>query len=705
MPVVPHNTMSEPTRVRAPDIFIARPRMAEAMGAVTSALGARAGAIGRNADAQGAIANEYGRQNAIRERTTLARVALNERMTDTLVGLGTGMMRTAVDIERISDRRAEDEANQAMTQFTNTLNMLTSGYTDPQTGERVKGTFEAPYAPADAKTEAQGPSIATAKAVKEWYDDENGPYAKLSPAAKKKFDQRAARITQSVMDRALRQEYDQIQQFRQANNKAAFEADRKHVASLGVDVSPAGNDQWMIDMMAARDAQVMREVGRYQKDPSNGSVAKAEWLRPDVASYANQAATQVMETFTADRVEALLLAARNEPDDARREALLATAVGTAGMEHAGKRVLAEEAFQKAKLEADEVRLQASSMKAAKLKSSIDRANDLKAQAILTGDPKAAQELDGLLQTLPPHVAIEIRQTQDAAHYQREMAMLEDAKADWLSVIGTPQESAVKEKMLLVAQSMTNERARLRAPAVIQSAETTKATAFQTARADELEMAVWLGGRKGPDGSFISMTDAELTTEVANADIAPAKARDLMKQLAERKDRDPVVEKKIYEALDGILGIDSDAAFKLADGMFEYETRTKDGKTDPIIDPESHIGRIVVGSETTSSLSPWSWSASREKSIKLKAKLIRNVAQDAYDYYRQQKTLSKDGKEPMSIEAYVRKRLMPDENEDARAWTEADIDLRIKQGQRERENMRLLFLEQMSNANEPAAAIP
>jgi hypothetical protein len=695
MPVVPRNTISEPQVPRLPQVGMAKPRIAEAMGAVAGALGGRAASIGRLASAAGdmvgVLERNYERGSAIAEARYKGQMA----KANAISSIGSTLVQTGETIDRIYERRSREQADNALTEYTDYMTRTSNGYYDPSPRQRIPGTLEPPYSPGNEQDEATGPSVATAKAVKEWMEREDGTYAKLSPAAKAEFDQRAARITQSVMDRAMRQEYDQMQAFRQANDKAAFEADRKHVASLGVDVSPAGNEQWMIDMMAARDAQVMREVGRYQKDPSNGSVAKAEWLQPDVASYANQAATQVMETFTADRVEALLLAARNEPDDARREALLATAVGTAGMEHAGKRVLAEEAFQKAKLEADEVRLQASSMKAAKLKSSIDRANDLKAQAILTGDPKAAQELDGLLQTLPPHVAIEIRQTQDAAHYQREMAMLEDAKADWLSVIGTPQESAVKEKMLLVAQGMTNERARLRAPAVIQSAETTKATAFQTARADELEMAVWLGGRKGPDGSFISMTDAQLTTEVANADIAPAKARDLMKQLAERKDRDPVVEKKIYEALDGILGIDADASFKLADGMFEYETRTKDGKTVPVAEAESTIAEITVDERR---FLP-------DRTVKLKAELIRNVAQDAYDYYRQQKTLSKDGKEPMSIEAYVRKRLMPDENEDARAWTEADIDLRIKQGQREREKMRLLFLEQMSNANEPAAAIP
>lgn len=698
MPVVPHNTMSEPTRVRAPDIFIARPRMAEAMGAVTSALGARAGAIGRNADAQGAIANEYGRQNAIRERTTLARVALNERMTDTLVGLGTGMMRTAVDIERISDRRAEDEANQAMTQFTNTLNMLTSGYTDPQTGELVKGTFEAPYAPADAKTEAQGPSIATAKAVKEWYDDENGPYARMSPAAKKKFEQKAGSVYQTVMAKAAELEYKQMQAFRQKNQKAAVESRRNLMRAAHGTPEPNDAGFWSDAAMNAKELAAYGLEGM-ARNPDGTYAA------PDAQRYYTDTQRDYLRTFAADRVDTLFTKAQAEENDAVREEMLAAGINTAAYQMNGTHLFNEQEFADLKVKADEVRLQASSMKAAKLKSSIDRANDLKAQAILTGDPKAAQELDGLLQTLPPHVAIEIRQTQDAAHYQREMAMIEDARKTYEASVGTPNQINAGMDMRLVAMQFTNKRAKVEAQAVINGASSKTATAFQTARADELEMAVWLGGRKGPDGSFISMTDAELTTEVANADIAPAKARDLMKQLAERKDRDPVVEKKIYEALDGILGIDSDAAFKLADGMFEYETRTKDGKTDPIIDPESHIGRIVVGSETTSSLSPWSWSASREKSIKLKAELIRNVAQDAYDYYRQQKTLSKDGKEPMSIEAYVRKRLMPDENEDARAWTEADIDLRIKQGQRERENMRLLFLEQMSNANEPAAAIP
>lgn len=702
MPVVPRNTISEPSGSRLPQVSMPVPRIAEAMGAVASAHGRRASAIGGMASAAGEHANAIGRQFGLLSKIEEIKAGGQQAKWNAISNIGQTVANTGIDLDRIYDRKAREQAEIAGAEYTDYLTRTSNGYKDEQTGQWVPGTLDTAYSPGNEKDEPMGPSISSAKKIKEWKEDENGTYAKMNPLAKDYFNRNAARIEQSLFERASKAEYNQMVAFRAATQKAALEADRNHLKAVGVD--PSAENTWVADSGGAVSMAVIREFGDYQKDKGNQILSEAEWTSPEIAAQAKLAEDAYRQVFFADRVDILLLAAQSEQDDAKRESMLAAAMNTAEAELSGKRILSEEVVQKTRLDVGKIRLQASSMQAAQLKTAIDKAHDLKAQTILTGDPKAAQELDGLLQTLPPHVAVEVRQTQDAAHYQREMAMLEDAKADWLSVIGTPQESAVKEKMLLVAQGMTNERARLRAPAVIQSAESTKATAFQTARADELEMAVWLGGRKGPDGSFISMTDAELTTEIANSDIPFQRGRDLMGKIAERQDRDPVVEKKIYKALDGILGIDADASFKLADGMFEYEMKKKDGVDVPVTPGDSVLSKMDF-SGTKSSIFDWRFNPIEDRTIKLKAELIRNVAQDAYDYYRQQKTLSKDGKEPMSIETYVRKRLMPEENEDARAWTEANIDLRIKQGQQEREDMRLLFLEQMSNANEPAAATP
>ncbi|HRT05702.1 MAG TPA: hypothetical protein P5204_08390 [Kiritimatiellia bacterium] len=600
--------------------------------------------------------------------------------------IGSTLVQIGDSIDRIYERRSREQADNALTEYTDYMTRASNGFDEPSTGRRVPGTLETPYSPGNDQDEPTGPSIATAKAVKEWMEKEDGTYAKLSPRAKEEFDRRAARITQSVMDRAMRQEYDQMQAFRQANDKAAFEADRKHVASLGVDVSPAGNEQWMIDMMAARDAQVMREVGLYQKDPSNGTLANAKWLRPDVESYANHAAAQVMEIFTADRVEALLLAARNEPDDARREAFLATAVGTAGMEYAGKRVLSEEAFQKAKLEAENVRIGVQQQRAAAIGAAIKEA-EAEFGHLYSGRKTDPERLNQLKAAIPPaefarleQKAADAQTADEVSAFRGQLEIYESQR----NVLQVPGDTA-KDRIAVQIASMRSPVARATALNLLreadrkwaegQSNDAKSAQAQAEARtASNAALIVENGGALAPDGTWRTMSEAQqIDTLIAlgkTGSLQPKEYFALKAKIAKRRPTDDEHLKTIWQTIGAEIGNDRVAEhFAFKDGMVEFGNVSPKGRK---LRPNDDLGDVeFAGSDAEGE----AW----RNEVDARAELVRIVAQNALEYARQIPASGRPDEKgnrppPMSVADFVKKSLRPEDNEAARRWTEADVRL-------------------------------
>ena len=688
MPVVPRNTISEPQVPRLPQVGMAKPRIAEALGSVAGALGSRAASIGRLAstagDMIGVLERNYERESAIAG----AKYKGEMEKANAISSIGSTLVQTGETIDRIYQRKSQEQADNALTEYTEYLTGTTTGYHDAKTGQRVPGTLESPYSPGNEKDEATGPSIATAKAVKEWMENKDGTYAKMSPAARDEFDRRAARVTQSVMDRAMRAEYDQIQAFRQANDKAAFEADRKLVATLGTDVTPAGNEAWMIDAMAARDAQVMREIGRYQKDPSNMSLSKAEWLGDDVKKYADAAGTQVLETFASDRVDALLLAARNEPDDARREAILGTALATAGMEHDGKRVLAEEAYQKAKLEADGIRVQVQQARAAAVTAAIREAES-EFGHLYSGRKTDPSRLEQLKAMLPPEEFARIEQKTADATTSDENAMFDGQLEIYESqrnVLQKPGDTS-KDRLMRQIAAMQSPVARARAMNKLEAADKAwaeggaaaqnKAQAEAEARtASNAALIVQTGGFLGSDGVWHAQDEAQQIDTLLDlgktGSLKPEEYWKLRKSIADRHPKDADNMKTIMETLAGEIGNEEVASLFALDGdSVVYATIGTGKKAKPATSDDADIGDIE-----------YRWNdglgEKRKAVVDARAGLVRMVAQNAIEYGRQIQTSGRPDEKgqrqpPMSVAEFVRKSLRPD-NPAFRDYSEAAIRL-------------------------------
>lgn len=712
MPTVPLNTITGPSGARLPNVGFAKPNMAEAQGSVAHALSSAASTAGRSADIMGQAIRSEAQRSDLLMRTEAAKASGRASMFAGIGNLGNTMIKGGAEFQRLSEIRAAREAQSLLSQFRMDMSRTMYGAQDAATGQRIPGTLETPFAPTtEGENEPQGATIATSKAMRAWHENPNGAFQKASPRVKELFRQYAAEPTEDFMRQSFKQDAENYQRWKSQQDQMSESASLNNL-----NLQAASGDQQVWNMAAQRDAGAwaMSQMESYQADPTNRDPAKAKWRGDPEQSdeMAKYFRTGFLQKANLQRIETLTASAMAEPDKARREQFLEMAAEAAEWKPDGAKdpILPPDVVAKMKLTVRESADKLVQRDIAVTKMKVKDAETAHAKWILTGDAKAKEEYDKLLPELPQHVAIELQQTRDNLNYKREMAMLEDAKADYVATIGTPQEAKAKLNMLTTASLLTSNRAKLHAPAFIEGTEREVNNASQNAMADYLEKVVYFGGEPGPDGSFRSYSDAKLTTMVANASIPFARARSLTDEIAKRQDRDPVIEQKVYETIDRLIGSDIDQAFKLQDGVFEYETRTEKGRTMPAVEADAEMGEVKTGDmrwRPGFALGGWK---QKERTVKLKAELVRNIAQDAYDWYRQQKVLSKPGPngqraEPADIETFIRSRLMPENHEDARAWTEADIEARIQIGKDEREQMRLLILEQFSASQMTPAATP
>lgn len=354
MPVVPKNTISEPKRVRLPQINMAEPHTAQAMGAVTSALGSRAASIGRLGDLAGASARQTAEMGNQQMRILQAGAAAEQAKWSALGKIGSQMMDFGFKLEAIQERKAYQNARDAQTAFTSALDGIVFGRVDEASGERIPGTIETPYTPGGKDRDPDGPSLATTKAIRELLEQQDTPWANLDARARREFDNYIPRIQQEVMRKVYVAEGDQIMQYRQAQEKRAVDTFFSHLGQLGAGMTSADTANWTQAFNDGFNDFIMGQVGQYW------DADKKEWINPDVERYVKDTRRDMLETAVAQRVDNWLKMADAEPDQDRREALLTMAEGYAreykGMD--GSPVLSDLAIAGTNKKAEEVRFRA-----------------------------------------------------------------------------------------------------------------------------------------------------------------------------------------------------------------------------------------------------------------------------------------------------------------------------------------------------------
>ena len=656
MPVVPLNTISEPAHVRSPDLFVARPRMAEAMGAVSAAMGDRANAIGRNASILGQIADETGRQGEIRERTAYARLRGQQAMYQTIGNLGGQMMQAGIDLDRIEDHRAEEEANQALTQFTNTMNQRTTGYVDPDTQESVSGTYETPYSPATRDQPAQGPCVATAKAVREWYEDKQGPYANLSPRAKPKFDQKVGGVYQSLMAKASQLEYQKIQEYRQQNQKASIESRRNLLMNTwGGDTQ--NNAAFWTDAVANANELAAYGMEGMARNPDGTFVdAQAqEHYRNGIQDY--------LKMFATDRINTMLAKAQVEPDDSRRAAYLQSAIDTSTYKTGDQPFFNEQERAEWKLKTTTINTEALKAKLAATDAAFKEAEQEQVYVFNGKDPERFNQLRA---SLPPELNVILDQKAHAYAVAKDAFYTAQALKQFDVDLADPSTRArAAEKLdLFLASHLTTDEGRL-------DAKQKALQPHQKIDSENATIIASLGTRIDPaTGQQVYLTDAQITDYlIANAGVAydASKFDDLTKMAAERKPNFAVRD-AIFQAIGQEIGASNLAdSIKLEGGEFQLVKGDKSK-----IDPERVMGSITYSIHNRSLLTGRTSNQIVERKNRITARIVQQVAQAAYRYEQMPKITGKNGEAPPTLQEYIHSLLRPEENTLVRQLDEATM---------------------------------
>lgn len=701
MPIVPLNTITGPSGARLPKVDVASPNMAEAFGDVAHAASRQASQAGGFAQNAGRAIGIIG-QGIDAERDRLrsqqeiigADMAGKNAMWNGITNLAGEGIDAAFKLERIYEIRDSREADDAVAEYSNFATTTLYGKINPD-GTRTLGAMDAPYVPSGTGEEQSGATIAFSKAEKEFL--ENNPKLKnLSPRARDLFTKRIMDPRDTFLRQTWKQDKENHGKYREIQNVAYESAEINRLASIQDDA------EFLLELPKSAQNIGRRDTESYRSNPEETDPEKMVWNVGNAPLLAEYSENEFAAKAIATRVNTIQAKAANAATPEEAQTILAQAEAVANYTQPGANtpVLPELLREQTKAKNADIAQAIVQRNANIAKQNNDTALNLSTDWLIHGNAESKQKLDELRPSISPTVMAEIDKTAESLHYKREMADLDEAKASYVASIGTPNQQAMYDNMHLTAQGMSNQRAKIQAPAFMAATSKEVTTASQNATADYLEKVIYFGGEPGPDGTFRSYSDAKLTTMLSNADVPFSRAKSLAEEISKRKDRDPIIEQKVYETIDRLIGSDIDQAFKLQDGVFEYETRTEKGKTVPTTEADATLGELKTGDmRWRGGFTPGGWKE-KDRTVKLKAELVRNVAQDAYDWYRQQKVLSKPGPqgqraEPADVEAYIRNRLMPENNEDARAWTEADIEARIQIGKDEREQMRLLILEQFS----------
>jgi len=655
MPIVPKNTISEPVRVRRPGINMAEPRTAQAMGAVTSALGRRASSIGRLGDLAGVSARQTAEMGNQQMKILQANASAEQAKWNTLEKLGGQMINFGFRLDAIQERRAREDARNAITEFTLAADPIVFGRVDPESGERIPGTLETPYAPGDKENQPNSPSIATAKAFKELLDSDDTPWGKLDHRSRKVFDQEFVRLQQQYMRQAIKADGDQIMTLRQVNEKRAVDAFLEHVGSIGEGIDPTSKANWLQSVSDGITHIVMGQVGQYYDE------AKGEWVNPQAKQYAEDTRKDLLEAALATRVGNWLKLADETTDPQAREELLANAEAYAEMQDGNSPILTELARAKVKSDAQNVRVRAEQRFHAENLREFQKTKE-QYYDVAFGRAQMTPELQQRLDRLPKEQRFSMEADVYALNSKIEEGHFAIAYDRWLAERNPDNNETGRQFLEQMILSMTSPTAKLKATAMLEKVDAAEETArnqaevlLQNETAFKMERMIDMGGYIDASGAYVPMTDAQMASMILDPRITPEKAVALQEKARKKwKREDHEYAKQAVEFARNKFGVDELAeAFSVKDGIVTLAEGVDPDDTYKF-SHEVYLDTPVYGwNDPSAALYNW-WNEKDGKYrhitvLHLRADLIRDMVQAAVDYGQQTKTLSRSGTPPPSLD--------------------------------------------------------
>ena len=604
MPVVPQNTITGPARVRLPNLPYARPRMAEAYGAVTSAtanLAHAAGGAARVVDH--AISAERDR---LQSMNTMEQAKANEggAMWNGIAKLADIAVRGTIEYDRIAEQRAMREADEALTDLKNHMSRAMYGSIDEATGKRTPGTLEAPYSPSSENGEPSGAVNATSKAWREWHESDESRFSKLSPRAREAFMKKSAGFYEDVMRSSFMQDAKSHVEYKNRVIQEGDDASFRRLAQIGASVRP--EDQPMFDATLAREAEerTIAHMQTFLKNPDATNFEEAKWIDEDKAATAMAMRDQFMSKAVKMRLDSLTQLAATEEDAAARQAIIdrATQYAQEAKASDGKPFLLpdEQAKLEENLKAADDRVTGAQMKEV-------AQTGLQVELVQQDDPKKAAELserlDLTMAALPPGMQKLARKQIDDRFGEITLGNVQDAIYTYADS-GNPQDYQAVREMI---DGIQNKATRGRAKEMLAKFEgdTSGAASKRVSEYAEaiVDLMILRGGTEDANGRFIRMSDwdmAEYNRQAyAEGRISKDKYISNVKTIRERRPEDEAVMQEAVEALDAMTptswkrrNVDISGMFTVSKGVVDVARNTSgDNKNKPVASLDDSIGYV------------------------------------------------------------------------------------------------------------------
>jgi len=584
-----------------------------------------------------------------------ANASAEQAKWNTLEKIGGQMINFGFRLDAIQERRAREDARNAITEFTLAADPIVFGRVDPESGERIPGTLETPYAPGDKENQPNSPSIATAKAFKELLDSDDTPWGKLDHRSRKVFDQEFVRLQQQYMRQAIKADGDQIMTLRQVNEKRAVDAFLEHVGSIGEGIDPTSKANWLQSVSDGITHIVMGQVGQYYDE------AKGEWVNPQAKQYAEDTRKDLLEAALATRVGNWLKLADETTDPQAREELLANAEAYAEMQDGNSPILTELARAKVKSDAQNVRVRAEQRFHAENLREFQKTKE-QYYDVAFGRAQMTPELQQRLDRLPKEQRFSMEADVYALNSKIEEGHFAIAYDRWLAERNPDNNETGRQFLEQMILSMTSPTAKLKATAMLEKVDAAEETArnqaevlLQNETAFKMERMIDMGGYIDASGAYVPMTDAQMASMILDPRITPEKAVALQEKARKKwKREDHEYAKQAVEFARNNFGVDELAeAFSVKDGIVTLAEGVDPDDTYKF-SHEVYLDTPVFGwNDPSAALYNW-WNEKDGKYrhitvLHLRADLIRDMVQAAVDYGQQTKTLSRSGTPPPSLD--------------------------------------------------------
>lgn len=421
MAKVPTNTVSGPQKVRLPGVRMAVPNMAEGMGAVARAVGNTARAFGRSSAIVGQGIDDTNRHFNRMKSLEAQKSRSESEAWGHIERLGSQAISTAGQLDRIQKRKDEEQGRNAATPFMAEADRLLFGYIDPQTGERIPGTYDTPYSPGDGENDANGPSVATAKALNKLRNADDKPWSNLGPGARQAFEEQISRQEVGYLRKAYLEDGNKLHFYRQTKQQEREATLMDHLTRMGEGTNQGDTANWLDITIKGITDIAISEIGAQHFDEKKG-----EWLNQDAQDYFEKRRAMLLPQALTGRIDNWLAKAELTRNVEQREALYNYAMSFAQMPDGKGGTVLDDRAMKHKLEdITESRDRALKMAEAERQQAEKTATDIEYR-MFTGEISARQaekELSstpGMTQAIRDKAFVSVREAQDqtsAAKYE------------------------------------------------------------------------------------------------------------------------------------------------------------------------------------------------------------------------------------------------------------------------------------------------